>query len=285
MAADKKSYLRNAQKQVQKGQLDRAVASYRAILKIDPKDVKIHNTLGDIYIRRSMKQEGIREYLWVADYYEKDGFFLRSIAICQKILNLDGGLVDVRLKLAGLYSEQRLGAEAKKQYLVAADFYDKQGKVAEALEIFGKIADLDPSNLGVRVKLAKMYEKQELPHKAAREYTRAAEGHLKQKDLGRAADLLRRALELHPESPTARRCLAEYHVGQEEWAEAVQYLSPLVAGESADLEVLKMYAGACLKDGPGGRSHRGPRESAGGGALFHTPENSPRKGLPGRRRF
>ena len=69
MAANKKSYLRNAQTQVQKGQLDRAVASYRAILKIDPRDVKIHNALGDIYIRRSMKQEGIKEYLWVADYY------------------------------------------------------------------------------------------------------------------------------------------------------------------------------------------------------------------------
>ena len=30
MAADKKTYLRNAQKQVQKGQIDRAIASFRA---------------------------------------------------------------------------------------------------------------------------------------------------------------------------------------------------------------------------------------------------------------
>lgn len=277
MAADKKSYLRNAQKQVQKGQLDRAVASYRAILKMDPRDVKIHNTLGDIYIRCSMKQEGIKEYLWVADHYEKDGFFLRSIAICQKILNLDGGLVDVRLKLAELYSQQRLGAEAKKQFLTAADFYDKKGKVAEALEIFGKIADLDPSNLGVRVKLAKMYEKQELPHKAAQEYTRAAEGHLRQKDLARAADLLRRALELHPESPTARRCLAEYHVGKEEWAEAVRYLGPLVTGESVDIEVLKMYAGACLKTGQAGEAIEALER-----AREREPSSMPLKTLLGR---
>jgi tetratricopeptide (TPR) repeat protein len=104
MAADKKTFIRNAQKQVQKGQLDRAIASYKAILKIDDKDEKVHNALGDLYIRKNMKGEGIKEYLWVANYYEKDGFHLRSIAICQKILNLDPQLAAVRLKLADLYS-------------------------------------------------------------------------------------------------------------------------------------------------------------------------------------
>ena len=126
MAADKKTFIRNAQKQVQKGQLDRAIASYKAILKIDKNDEKIHNALGDLYIRKGQKSDGIQEYLWVADWYEKDGFHLRSIAICQKILNLDSTLAPVRLKLADLYSEQRLPAEAKTQYLQVADFAGRQ---------------------------------------------------------------------------------------------------------------------------------------------------------------
>ena len=48
MAADKKKFLLNAQKQVQKGQLDRAIMSFKAILKIDPNDIKVHNMLGDL---------------------------------------------------------------------------------------------------------------------------------------------------------------------------------------------------------------------------------------------
>ena len=249
MAADKRGYLRDAQKQVQKGQLERAIASYRAVLKIDPNDVKAHNTLGDLYIRRNQKKDGIKEYLWVADYYEKDGFYLRSIAICQKILNLDANLVEVRLKLANLYSLQNLAAEAKKQYLQVADFHERKGNVAEALEIYGKIADLDPSNFNVRVKLGKMYEKQDLPHKAAKEYTRAAKGYLRKKEPDRAVELLRAALSLNPESPSARRTLAEYHLGRQEWPDVIENLAPLVSGESVDIEVLKMYAGACLETG------------------------------------
>jgi tetratricopeptide (TPR) repeat protein len=247
MAADKKAYIRNAQKQVQKGQLDRAIASYKAILKMDRNDEKVHNALGDLYIRRNMKNEGIQEYLWVADYYEKDGFHLRSIAICQKILNLDANLAGVRRKLADLYSQQRLPAEAKKQYLQVADYFDRKGKVAEALEVFGKIADLDPDNLKVRVRLGAMFEKQSLPSKAAGEYTRAAEGHLKKNELDKAAELLGKALVLNPENSAARRAMAELHTGREEWDEVVQALEPLMADDAADAQVLKTYAAACLK--------------------------------------
>lgn len=254
MAADKRGYLRDAQKQVQKGQLERAIASYRAVLKIDPNDVKAHNTLGDLHIRRNQKKGGIQEYLWVADYYEKDGFYLRSIAICQKILNLDADLVEVRLKLANLYGLQKLAAEAKKQYLQVAELHERKGNVAEALEVFGKIADLDPSNFGVRAKLGKMYEKQGLPHKAAREYTRAAEGYLRKKEPDRAVELLRTALGLNPESLSARRALAEHHLGRQEWPDVVENLAPLVSGESVDVEVLKMYASACLETGQADRA-------------------------------
>lgn len=254
MAADKRGYLRDAQKQVQKGQLERAITSYKAILKIDPNDVKAHNTLGDLYIRRNQKKAGIQEYLWVAEYYEKDGFYLRSIAICQKILNLDADIVEVRLKLADLYGMQKLAAEAKKQYLQVADFHERKGNVDEALEIFGKIADLDPSNLNVRVKLGKMYEKQDLPHKAAREYSRAAKGYLGKKEHGTAVELLRKALDLNPESAAARRALAEYHLGRQEWTDVVENLAPLVSGESADVEVVKMFASACIEAGLAGES-------------------------------
>ena len=249
MAADKKTFIRNAQKQVQKGQLDRAIASYKAILKIDDKDEKIHNALGDLFMRKKMKGEAIKEYLWVANYYEKDGFHLRAIAICQKILNIDPQLTEVRLKMADLYSQQRLPAEAKTQYLQVADYYDKKGKVEQALEVFGKIADLDPDNLKVRIRLGTMYEKQSLPSKAAAEYARAAEGHLRKKEADKAAELLEKALQLAPDHTGARLAAAELHAGREEWEKVAQVLEPLMEGKSADAQVLKTYAGACLKTG------------------------------------
>jgi tetratricopeptide (TPR) repeat protein len=249
MAADKKKFLVNAQKQVQKGQLDRAIMSFKAILKIDPNDVKIHNMLGDLYIRQNKKKDGLNEYLWVANYYQKDGYYLRGIAICQKILNIDPDRFDVRTKLAELYTQQKLGVEARKQYLQVADFLDKRGKVAEALEVFGKIADLDPGNLQVRIKLASMFEKQGIPEKAAREYSTAAEGYMKENKLDKAFELLEKAVKLNPTSKSAIVGLAGYHARREEWAEVVSRLEPLVSAGEADGDLLAIYADAAVNIG------------------------------------
>ena len=93
------------------------------------------------------------------------------------MINLDPELIAVRIKLGDLYARQKLPAEGRAQYLQAANYYDKKGDVANALDVFRKIADLDPDNLPVRVKLAGMFEKQKFPEKAAEEYVRAAQGY------------------------------------------------------------------------------------------------------------
>ena len=131
MAVDKKTLLRTALKQVQTGKIDKAVETYKSIIKIDPRDASVHNTLGDLCIKQGKKKEAIAEYLEVAELYEKDGFALRAIAICQKVINLDPEMIAVRIKLGDLYSSQKLPAEGRAQYMQVANHYDKKGEVAK----------------------------------------------------------------------------------------------------------------------------------------------------------
>ena len=247
MVADKKILLREALKQVQAGKIDKAVESYRAIVKIDPRDASAHNTLGDLYIRQGRRKEAIAEYSEVAALYEKDGFALRAIAICQKLINLDPDQIAMRIKLGDLYSSQKLPAEGRSQYMMAANYYDKKGDVVNALDIFRRIADLDPDNLSVRVKLAGMFEKQKFPEKAAEEYVRAAQGYAEKKDTETSIQLYVRAFKLSPANSEARRRLADHYTQRQEWSVVVGLLETPVAKGSRDPELLVLYAEALTR--------------------------------------
>jgi tetratricopeptide (TPR) repeat protein len=247
MAADKKTLLRDALKLVQAGKTDKAIENYKAAAKLDPRDATVHNLLGDLYAKRGNKKEAIGEYIEASGLYEKDGFGLRSIAICQKVVNIDPGQMTVRLKLADLYAGQKLPAEARAQYLLVADYHDEKGDVPAALEIFRKIADLEPGNLQVRVKLAGMFEKQKFPQKAAEEYVRAARGHLGTKDPGPAAELFARAFKLHPDNVEARFWLADHHAQRRDWPVVVSLLEAPVAKGLRDTRLLVLYAEASTR--------------------------------------
>src|SRR5947209_14973348 len=79
------------------------------------------------------------------------------------------------LALASLYEQQGLMVEARQQYIVAADAYPRAGESREALNVLRRIADLDPANTQVRLRLADSYSRENLPDLAAEAYTEAGE--------------------------------------------------------------------------------------------------------------
>ena len=83
----------------------------------------------------------------MADFYARDGFLLKAIAIWKKINKLDPTTLDPYLNLADLYAKQGLMMEAKGQYQVVVDEYVKRGRTREAGDVLKKVAEIDP---GVR---------------------------------------------------------------------------------------------------------------------------------------
>ncbi|HWR98201.1 MAG TPA: tetratricopeptide repeat protein, partial [Candidatus Methanoperedens sp.] len=231
MAADKRTLARDALKQVQAGKIEKAVETYRAIVKLDPRDASVRNSLGDLLGKLGKKKDAIAEFLEASALFERDGFGLRAIATCQKAVNLDGEQWGVRLKLGDLYAAQKLPAEARAVYIQVADRHDKRGEVAAALDVFRKIADLDPENLPVRVKLGGMFEKQKQPDKAAAEYVRAGKAYAARKEGDKAVQLLVRAFKLSPANLEARRLLADFYAQRQDWQVVVGLLeTPVVRG-------------------------------------------------------
>jgi tetratricopeptide (TPR) repeat protein len=196
MAVQRDKVIANAEKLVAKGKIDAAIKEYERLLEDNPNDVNTLNRIGDLWVRINRNDEAVKTFGKIADHYSKDGFFLKAIAIYKKINKLDPSKLDIYAKLADLYAKQGLAMEAKSQYQVLADYYLKHGDPANALSIYRKISELDPSSINVHVKLADLYGQNNQTAEALKEYDRVGRMLLKRGMLDEAVQVFKKALKI-----------------------------------------------------------------------------------------
>ena len=175
MGFDKAKAIRAAEKYLAQGKIHAAIQEYQRITEADPSDFTALNTVGDLYARLDMKSEAVACYRRVAEHYREQGFTLKAVAMYKKLTRFGAEDHETALALARLYEQQGLMAEARAQYIAAADLLARNGDAREALEVLRRIADLDPSNTQVRLRLAESYAAAGLPDFAAESYTLAGE--------------------------------------------------------------------------------------------------------------
>lgn len=154
MSFDKVKAMRNAERFLTQGKLRAAISEYQKIVENDPKDYNTLNMLGDLYLKNSESDEAVNCYTKVADHYNKQGFAQKAIAVYNKISRIKPNAVEVSEKLAKLYQMKGSFAEARSHYVQLAEQYQRKGQKAEALEIWKQIAQLDPNNTEVYLKIA-----------------------------------------------------------------------------------------------------------------------------------
>ena len=199
MAADSKAkLLQEAEKYVLQGRVPQAIGEYLKIVKIDPNDVLILNTIGDLCLRQKQISEANKYFTRVAEIYVRNNFFLKALAVYKKILSADPSNLEINATMASLYSKQGLSLDARNQYLKIVSLLEDRGQSSEILEIFEKIVELDPGNVAIQQKLAELYYAAGADKKAHTCWTYAAKAQLKAGDVPGAMDSIRRAIELDP---------------------------------------------------------------------------------------
>ncbi len=156
MSFDKRKAIQRATALIQQGKLDRAIAEYEAILRADPSDPSLYNALGDLYAQAGSTSEAIACYLRLVEVLRADGLLYRAIAIYKKIIKLDPSNLTALLACADLYAEEGLRAEARHQYLLAAERSLKLGSVKQALELYRRLIRLEPGDTTIAAKLASL---------------------------------------------------------------------------------------------------------------------------------
>jgi tetratricopeptide (TPR) repeat protein len=128
------------------GFIQKAIAMYNKIVRINPDSIEIYAKLAPLYQMQGLMAEARSHYQAVAQHYEKNGEKLKSLKIWGQIADLDPNNTDTRLKLAeGLLSENQRG-EAADAFIEAGSRLFAKGKTEESLTAFEKALKIRPAD-------------------------------------------------------------------------------------------------------------------------------------------
>jgi len=198
-------------------------------------------------VRSNKKEEAVLCFERIAEHYGAQEFNLKAIAMYKKIERLRPRDPVVALKLADLYANQGLVHDARAQYLVVADAYTKSGDNKRALDILHKIADLDPNNTEIRLKLADGYLKENMRRESAAAFVQAANRFHQIGSHDQALDAYNKALQLVRDDREALRGMLDAHIARGTADEAAEVLERVVETHEDDNELVSMLARAYLE--------------------------------------
>jgi tetratricopeptide (TPR) repeat protein len=194
---NKTKVLAAAERHIQQGKLQNAIAEYEKVVKADPKDLTVLNTIGDLYARIGQTDKAVSFFKSVGDTYASQGFTVKAIAMYKKLTKLKPSIESV-LKLAELYGQQGLQNDARAQYLMVAEQYLHSGHLEQAAHAFQKILEIDPENTSLQVRLADVYVRLQRRDEARKILLRTAEGLQARGSKAEAEEVLARVLQLDP---------------------------------------------------------------------------------------
>src|SRR4029450_6477016 len=112
----KDKFLAAAQKFLEKGSLDKALAEFQRAAQEDPKDTRTWLRIAQITLNRGGGTQAPQVYLKTADLYVEQGFFQRAVAVYKNVLKLSPGHTDAHFKLADVDKQLALFSDAAAQY-------------------------------------------------------------------------------------------------------------------------------------------------------------------------
>lgn len=238
MSFNKAKSLKAASKYVQQGKYQAAIEEYRKIVQAEPSDITTLNTLGDLYVKTGDTGEAIRTFLRIAEHYRAGSFNLKAIAMLKKVSKLDPQNVEVSLKLAGLYAQQKLIVDARQQYLTVAEHYLRSGQQKPALDIYQKIAALDPENTAIQLKLAEAYLHEQQTDQAYEAFIAAAAEVQRQGKDEEALEIYLKALRVKPAAHRALNAAVNLYIQRSEADRAAALIGRLLEAQPGNAELL-----------------------------------------------
>jgi predicted Zn-dependent protease len=241
VAADRYQMEQEAQRHLSKGNTDKAITTYAALLRQDPQDRRVRQKMAGLYETVGRTREAEKHYRELVKLYAADGNSRARMATLKQLRKLaprDGGITGL---LAQAYRDSDLPHEAIRHYEQAMNLL-AQREPKEAAVFAVELQELKPGDTPLRLRTAELLaaaKDEKGAYKAYRELIDDLRRHGKLSEVGRVAAM---ALQIKPDESDLLCDAAEASLAGGEPQTALGQLQPAYAEDPQDTRTLDLLA-------------------------------------------
>jgi tetratricopeptide (TPR) repeat protein len=241
-----------ALQQLNRGSTDGALKAYLAILKLDPRDRRVRQKVGEIYLRQGKAADAEKHLREVADGLLKEGSHRAAVAVLKQLVSLRADAPELHYDLGECYAQSGYGSDAKACFDAAVKAWVAIGKPALAARPARRLADLSPGEVPLKLRVAELLEAGQDAAGAAATYQEVIDEYRRRgrlDEVGRIAEL---ALKVKPEDVGLLLDAASLRISTGDFKRALQALQQAFIAspkEPRTLDLLsRAFAGAGQPD-------------------------------------
>ncbi len=151
------SYDRAATLYTEQGFFLKAVAVFKQMLSVDATSPELHLRLAELYQQMGYSSQCLLHYQQVVVLYEQQGRSKDTLSILKRMVDLDPENLQSRVKVAELFHQQGMVAEAIAEMRQAFSFLRTQQRFDDALRVGEKVAAWDPNAVDIAKDLGTIY--------------------------------------------------------------------------------------------------------------------------------
>jgi tetratricopeptide (TPR) repeat protein len=160
------TYLKVARFYHEQGFIEKAIASYKQITKLDARRVDVILKLAELYRERGNIHEAMQYFESVAAHFHREGNTKDALGTVVQLVEMDPENIATRIKLAELYSKEGLLEEAATQFTVACEQLRRQGRQDDFIKVAERLLWHKPENHALNRELAGLYLRRNDPRRA-----------------------------------------------------------------------------------------------------------------------
>jgi tetratricopeptide (TPR) repeat protein len=240
----KDALIDEAQKFALRGQFDKAVKAYEQILHLDPAAVNLRQKLAELLIKCGRNDDARKEFEATGTHYSKNGFYLKAIAVYKQLQKLFPEDISLSLTLAELNEKYGLVANALSEYRIVYESHKKNGNIAEAVCILGRMQNVDPQNIQIKIKLAEACIQLGKMDESYAVFAKAASMLLERNDNAALSKVCARIQQLFPDKPDFLLEVLTEQIDQGNAAAAIGNLQNLLRSNPNNKSVWELTARA-----------------------------------------